>query len=334
MNRRLCLSAIALPAGLLAIAAAAATVNAPETWSGGSPAGWLRHDLINERLDPAALTVENGALKLLFTKQSMKTPPEEYVFEATPGASDGKFTGNYLLAGVTEVSFRFYAELPVTASVLLWNEQTRRLWRYVIPDLRTGEWVSVQAPVSLAGLRSVNEVEGAWYFEEDLQNVSWIGVAVRRNDSMTNQTYRLDDFVLKGPGAAFADWMAQFPRPPEYGTGNCNSLPEGDLDGDGMCNFHEWIAGTSAGDFFDRFELTAVGTEDNPSVAGGKEVVVKWKSTPERKYGVWRATTLNGPFTSIGEDLDSTPPENTFRDLTATNDTPYFYRSDVRWPDP
>ena len=317
-------------AGLLALPSPAATLDSPERWDAGTAAGWMRHDLINESVDPS-LTVENGSLKLVFARQSISLPPEEYVLEAGTNSSSGKFSGDYLRAGVTAISFRLYCECPAEVSALLWSERTHRLWRYSVPGIRTGEWMSVSVPIALARLKSVNGVEGALQFEEDLQDVSRVGVAIRRYGSLQSQVYRLDDFALSGTGSGFSAWMAQFARPPQYGEGACNSLPEGDLDGDGVCNADEWISGTSAGDESDFFALT-VENRESASAPGGRSVVLKWKAAPGRRYSVWRATEINGGFTRIRDQIDATPPLNEFEDLTATNREFYLYRSEVQWP--
>lgn len=306
----------------------AATVGSAETWDSGL-AGWINFDAVNEQ--PAALAAESAALKITFRKQSVKTPPEEYVFEAGTNASQGKFTGDYVSGGVTGMCFRLFCERKVEVSALLYNSVTKRLWRYRIPDVRTGEWMVVQVPFSPQGMDSPN----AWgTLDEDLRNVTWAGVSIERNSSMNLQVYRLDDFVLQGV-PEFGSWMAQFPKPPDYGVGACVALPEGDLDGDGACNIDEWTAGTSAGDRTNIFRLAISSARGSGAAASGHGMALKWQSAPNRKYSVWRSTNLADGFVKLDNaEIDATPPENIVVDTTATNAGPYFYKADVRRVEP
>jgi hypothetical protein len=313
---------------LLGINGTAATVGSPETWDSGTVANWINYDAVNER--SATLATENGGITITFPKQSVKTPPEEYVFEAGTNASGGKFTGDYVSGGVTGMCFRLYCDRPVEVSALLYNADTKRLWRYRIPAVRTGEWMVVQVPLTPQGMDNQNGVSEWGSLDEDLRHVTWVGVSIERNSSMSIQSYRLDDFVLQGV-PEFGSWMAQFPRPPEYGVGTCVALSEGDLDGDGVCNYNEWIAGTSAGDKTDAFRI-AINTARSAGLeASGAGMALKWPSAANRKYCVWRSTNLADGFVKMGTvEIEATPPENVIVDTTATNNGAYFYKVDVR----
>ena len=297
----------------------AATVNQPETWDDGTLAGWVSYDLINER-DTTSLSVENSALKLVFKQQWMTRPPEDFLIKADSDASAGRFTGNYISNAVMGISFRVYLERRMDIRVSLYNAQTRRLWRYRVPSVRTGEWVSVNVPVDPVILRNVNGVNGWAAYAQDLQNVSWVGVAVERNSSMNAQVFRMDDFMLVGAGPDFVDWMKQFVAAGSGGQGQ-NALPGSDFDGDGVDNYSEWIAGTSPNDRREFFKV-ALGKKE----AGGIGLVLEWKSQQGRQYAVWRTTNLLEPFIRISSDLNATPPLNRFEDVTATGKGPYFYK--------
>ncbi len=304
-------------------------VGLPETWDNGTVAGWINYDAVNEQ--QGTLAVENTGLKITFRKQSIKSPPEEYIFEAGTNASQGKFTGNYLLGGVTGMCFRLLCDRKAEVSALLYNSETKRLWRYRVPDVKTGVWMVVQVPLTPVGMGSENGSNEWGALENDLRNVTWVGVSIERNMSMSLQVYRLDDFALQGV-PEFGAWMAQFPHPSGYGAGECVALPEGDLDGDGVCNLDEWIAGSSAGDRTNVFRL-ALNTVRSEGIKNKSDngVVLKWQSSANRKYCVWRSTNLAEGFVKLGnEEIDATPPENIIVDITATNNGPYFYKAEVR----
>lgn len=312
-----------LPAMLISIwggQGACAVTDIPETWPAADAAGWVKHDLVNETVQNT-LTVESSALKLAFKSQSIKMPPEEYVFEASAGASSGNFIGDYVTKGVTEIRFNLFCERQAEVSLLLWNSATARVWRYRIPNIRTGEWMSVSVPINLASMRCLTDAAQYSLLEADLRHVTAVGVAVEREQSLTAQSYWMDNFTLVGQDAAFAAWMEQFPKPLEYGTGNYSVLPEADLDGDGFCNYDEWIAGTSAGDASDRFIV---------SIEQGAEAKrLRWKASPGRKYQVWSTTDLTVPFAPVGFPLDATVPENTFEDANINGNISTFYKITV-----
>jgi len=298
----------------------AATVNEPETWDGGDTAGWVSFDLINESVVPR-LSVESNAAKLVFAAQSIKLPPEEYLVKADMNASGGRFVGNYITNGVMGISFRLYCEYVVDVRVAFYNEGTRRLWRYRAPDIVAGQWQTVNVPVDPELLNNVNGVEGWSAFKQDLENVSWTGVIITRNANMKAQLYRLDDFEIIGVGPDYGQWIEQFGS-----VGDGNTLPGSDLDNDGADNYSEWIAGTSAGDAEHSFDVEI----DEPGTGSG--IMLRWESAADRTYRVERTDALTTEFTPITGELDATPPENTFEDTTATNDTPYFYRLRVQKP--
>ena len=324
-------TAVALGCTLLGMVCLAAAANDPEGWDSGNVEGWTSYDLINQDV-VSRLAAVDGAVELSFARQSVKLPPEEYLVRADAGSSAGRFTGDYLAAGVRAVSFSLHCELPVKVSLMLYNAETERLWRYRLPSPPVGEWGQVVIPIDPAILHNVNGVQGWSAFKADVQSVDWVGVAIERNASMDPQTYAIDDFALLGPGPEFAAWMAQF-TDPESGEDGRTMLPDGDLDLDGQNNYGEWVAGTSAGDPREFFE---VNLEYAGSVSGpepGAPVVLRWKSEPGRQYVVYRSSDLNEGFTAVSGELAAEPPENTFEDTTATGGGPYFYRLDVKRTD-
>lgn len=303
-----------------------ATAGVPESWTGTNVAGWVNHDLVNERT-LQTLRSESNSLKLVFGSQSILMPPEEYVFEAGTNASAGRFTGDYVAQGVSEIRFRLLCERRAEVSVLLCSGRSKRVWRYRVPGIVTGVWMSVSVPVAVPAVRCVND-EARWAnFESDLRDVSTVGVAIERAAGMTAQAYWLDDFALAGEGAAFADWMAQFPKPPGYGTGDCSVLSGADLDGDGALNREEWVAGSSAGDAGDRFRVSIERTANLQSR-------LRWKAAPGRVYQVWSTADLGQPFEPVSGPIGAELPENSFEDSRTNGTKGTFYRVGVGYPQP
>lgn len=313
MNRR-----IFLAAGLLALRlAGAAEVGWVETWSGDTPEGWVCHDLVNEKPGPG-LTLDAGALAMGFAAQSMRMPPEQYMFKAGADASGGRCVGDYVANGVTALRFRLRVDLPVQVEAAIYSQDSNRWWRHPVAGIITGGWQDVTVPVDPAVLREVNGVADLASFEADLRRVTWVGIVITRNDSTAAQVCRLDDVVLLGAGPEFADWMAQ----QGLGEGG-NVLPGADADGDGLSNFGEWVAGTSPLDGADDFSVSM----DRPGAAPG--VTIRWRSAPDRIYSVWRGRGMDAGFEAVADGLSATPPTNVFVDASAVEPGPYYYKVKV-----
>ena len=317
--------------GVWSVSSEAVTVNSAETWSGSNTAGWVAYDLINEVIvtDSRKILVQTQALAVVFKSYldrdgnpTMPMPPEKYLIKAGSGASSGMFVGDYLSNGVASVSFRIYCDYPSEAWLAFRNEASTRWWQISLGVQTAGKWQTVTVPILPSILRDLGGTTDWNSFEQDLRNVSWIGVVIRRNNSLNGQTVRIDDFSLMGPGTDFATWMAQFGKSGNPVNGQ-NPLPDGDLDGDGVPNSAEWIAGTSAGDSNDCLRLYI----DPDSQTGPR---LRWNTKPGRIYNVWRSTDLSRGFSKISQDVaaQSNNLEATYEDGSV--DGPVFYRLDVR----
>jgi len=307
---------------LAAGSAFAAAVGQLESWGAGNTAGWQLYDLVNER-DVTTLANDAGALKLTFPKQTMRLPPEEWLVKAGAGASGGAFAGDYMAAGVQALSFRLYCEREATVCVALCGTTSGRVWRFRLSGVRTGEWVGVSVPVDPRALRSVSGEAAAAAFEADLRDVAWVGVSVQRNSAPQAQAYRVDDFLLAGPGVDFAAYMAQYPA--SGGDLQAHRLATGDLDGDGSDNYSEWVAGTSAGDGTEQLVLRLE--------REGEGARLRWNSKPGRVYRVWKADSPQGPYEPVGGEVAAEEPENSVSD-PAAGAAVEVYRLEVRQAQP
>lgn len=245
---------------------------------------------------------------------------------ADEGSSSGAFVGNYRQAGVTGIRFHLLAEKPMRVSVQFGNEASGRLWECPLGTVQAGAWLEMKVPVDPEILYNVNGVEEIWAaFREDIENVTWVGVAVERNSSMDAHAVWLKGFNLTGPGPAFASWMEQFRTAAEAPPGR-HLLAHGDLDRDGMSNQDEWVAGTSAEDTGDVLALRA-------ETSGASAPVLRWRAVEGRSYTVWRSASPASGFAPIRADIAATPPENTYVDgQTPPAEGPFFYRLTVQAP--
>ena len=94
----------------------------------------------------------------------------------------------------------------------------------------------------------------------------------------------------------------------------------GDADSDGVSNLEEYQAGTDPTDPQSLFAILRVGAHPQ----GGVEI--RWSSMADKSYIVERSGNLLGGFTPVAQNLAATPPLNTYHDVTATGEGPYFYR--------
>jgi hypothetical protein len=324
------LSSLAILGAWCVSSVEAATVNGVETWAGSNTAGWVAYDLVNEAviLDSKKVLVTNQAMAVVFKsyfdrfgKSLMPMPPEKFLLKAGAEASAGQFVGDYLSNGVAAVSFRIYCDYPTEAFLTFRNETSPRWWQLSLGVQATGKWQTVTIPILPSVLRELRGATDWTSFEQDLRNVSWIGVILHRNSSFNGQTVLIDDFSLTGPGTDFAAWMAQFGG--SISVDGKTPLPDGDLDGDGVANSSEWVAGTSAGDSNDCLRLLIEpGSQKGPRL--------RWKTKAGRVYNVWRCSDLQQGFNKIGGDVVAEPAavDTTYEDEDVAG--PVFYRIDVR----
>lgn len=89
-----------------------------------------------------------------------------------------------------------------------------------------------------------------------------------------------------------------------------------DADGDGLNDYYEYLSGTDPRDPFSSIALEVV-PSTQPSF--------RWYSAANATYDVYRATRLDGLFVPLATNLPSSPPQNSYTDLSATGRV-YFYR--------
>ena len=99
-----------------------------------------------------------------------------------------------------------------------------------------------------------------------------------------------------------------------------------DHDNDGVFDFQEFIAGTDPMEADSRPVLTIDKTP------GKGTFTLRWPSKPDRFYTLQRATTANGTFSNLTEQVRGIPPENSYEDLDSESRDKSFYRLHIERP--
>ena len=127
------------------------------------------------------------------------------------------------------------------------------------------------------------------------------------------------NLTLDTDGDGLPDWYEN-----QYSFLNATNPTDAllDYDHDGMNNLAEYLAGTNPDDPMSYLRINSI------SVGGTNGVVITWGSVTNKFYAVQRSSGLGSSpvFSSIAEHQFSTPPENNYLDLSATNGAAFFYR--------
>jgi len=295
-----------------------APVDTNETWTAAGTAGWTHGSA------EVTLTNPGGYLNMGFMKQSIPMCISDITWKP-------------LRSGIilTNLSFRFraFAMAPSEARLYLYSSRSGRMWHLPLAAPAVGQWSEYRAPVEfsagwITGLGGAKE-----QFDQDIQSVEWVGVYVRRHSSPAAQNYGIDDFRMQGYLSPDADtdgdgmpdaWEIQYGLDP-----NDPSDAGRDNDKDGVSNAAECRAGTDPTRADSVFTLEA-GFGALTDSANGAWIVLRWHSVEGRTYSVWRTEDLRQGFVRIESGIPGTPPVNEYRDNTATQAGPYYYKVGVR----
>jgi hypothetical protein len=249
----------------------------------------------------ASFTIENNNLEVTYSSQSMpeyeadtvriflpsNVIPEEINFEFTaidhPPSSlrfyfyskSGRSWGSMLLAPLVDVAYIYQMQLTYSE-----------------------EWFP-----SVLG-SDIND------FNEDVRNITSIGVYMVRHSSTIAQSYDISNFTVSGE--LFVDdadkdmmpdaWEDSYGLDPlDYNDAILDS------DGDGSINYAEYIAGSDPLDPLSVFSISSI-------VLSGNTVQIQWSSIEDRIYEVWSTESLINKFELISGQILATPPINTYYD--------------------
>ena len=129
-------------------------------------------------------------------------------------------------------------------------------------------------------------------------------------------TVDMGAYEYQTPGSiiSFA-WLQQ------YGLPTDGSVDFLDLDGTGWSNLQKFLAGLNPTNPASIFALQSPAPTNN---AGG--ITVTWLSVNTRTYLLLRSSDLSLPFSTIHSNLFGQTGTTSYKDTSATNHIPYYYR--------
>jgi len=155
-----------------------------DTWTDPGTAGWTNSSAQTTLSNPG------GYLNLAFLSQTIAEGE---------AAIAVKYLGQPFVA--TNISFRFNAAgvMPSAVRIYFHSGSSSNSWYISLPPPSAGGWMDVNAAVN-AYTRWVIGPGGTpvEQFNDDVQQIDWIGVYVRRNGDLNVQNYMIDDFLVKG----------------------------------------------------------------------------------------------------------------------------------------
>jgi hypothetical protein len=139
------------------------------------------------------------------------------------------------------------------------------------------------------------------------------------NPRITGGTVDIGVYEFQNPSSVISyAWLENYGLPAD------GSADFTDPDSDGMNNWQEWITNTNPTNSLSYLHMLA---PDKANNAAG--VTFHWQSAGIR-YLLQRSTNLAGPFTTFATNFFAGVGIATYRDATATNTGPYFYRVGVQ----
>ena len=132
----------------------------------------------------------------------------------------------------------------------------------------------------------VCDTDGLYYDWDGDGVATWWNASIPRDGSGS---------AVDSDGDGIPDWWLSL-----YGLDGVDDVAEKDLDGDGMTNYEEFVAGTDPTDALSFFAITSVQIEvvADPETDG---FALQWPSVKGRVYTVYAADALVGPWVELAE---------------------------------
>lgn len=311
-------------------------------------AGWLSGAVV-ENVEPSSwtggevygpVTVSNagsGMVLVSFAAQDVSQQPPTFaavdiVTGGDPAASP--FAGDYEASGVSHMAFK--VRLNVTTNAMLTfimkGGSSGCLWkRDAVLSATPNVWVTNIVSMKLSdGWRNDGAPNAAEQWAQDIKNVEFAGVRIIPG-GVGAQTFSVDSFILIGQGFATAPAMLVAlgdALEARFGVRNLSELTSGqktqDLDGDGMRDVDEILAGTNPDDRNSVFAAQVV-------TITPQGVTIKWPCVEGGVYTVSRTSNLvDGQFTALPTGYRLTATSSGYMEFTDTtagvDGGPYFYR--------
>jgi len=284
---------------------------------------------------PAIEYGPDGVVTVSFDAQSAGGPPvfQSAMLMANATVSGGAFVGNYIDGGIKGIYLQLSNSVPGCAvQLVLQSAGSGRLWRNTNVEMVKGNGQWVAGTVSLdrsAGWTrdSGDNLDAMW--TQDLQNVAMVGVRVFQSGYQA-QSCMVGQFMLKDSigfvtsPANLTDLqsllLARFDVAGQDDL-SAEQLAQ-DVDGDGMSDVNELLAGTNPDSASSVFAAEIIEDE-----TVGTGITISWPCVIGARYTVLRCTNLLEGMQNLVVGLVATESGTmTYHDATAAGEGPYFYR--------
>ncbi len=284
------------------------------------------------------VTEDGTSVTVSFRKQSTSRVPvaEQADLNADETVVPDAFVGDYLVAGIKGLSFRLKvvsdaAELPEGVSLFIIGGPDDMKWTIPAESLRfgsaSGEVVANNVELGAThGLwtrtwaRGTTEEQKDAAWQQTIQDVKQIGFDFNQV-LFDAQEYTVSDFRLLGDGfVSDPAILRELQDNLKLGISNVDELTaelkQKDSDGDGISDYDEIMNGDDPG-----LAVKIVSVEPDG-------ITIEWPKAANRRYMLVRSSSLLGGFTEVVMDSPLTSDQGvmTYKDTTATNAVPYFYR--------
>jgi hypothetical protein len=140
------------------------------------------------------------------------------------------------------------------------------------------------------------------------------------NPRISGGTVDMGAYELQNPPSVISyAWLQQ------YGLPTDGSMDHTNLDGTGFNVYQDWVAGLNP---TNPASVLVMSSAVSTNSASG--ITVTWQSVSNRTYYLQRASDLTSSFSTIQSNIVGQAVTTSYKDTSATNGVPYFYRVGVQ----